>query len=158
MDIDIASQMLIAELLNDELNDRLSSQYAEHLQANELSAVEPHEGGTTASSQPEFVVPPVDDFELALRFSASDTRACGDAALAAKYQLHLDANFTAGRQYAQQVAAAEAKLILDAEYARRVQAAYDDGAPEDVSMQEVDRYVFLWLSAVKSIFCLALTV
>lgn len=142
MDTDIASQMLIAELLNEELNDRLSSQYAEQLQANELSAIELHEGGTAATPQPEVVVP-VDDFELALRLSASDTRACGDAALAAKYQLHLDANFTAGRQYAQQVAAAEAKIILDAEYARRVQAAYDNGAAEDVNMQEVDRYVFL---------------
>lgn len=143
MDIDIASQILNAELLNDELNDRLSSQYAEQLQANELSAVELHEGGTAATPKPEVVAPAVDDFEMALRLSASDTRACGDAALAAKYQLHLDASYTAGRQYAQQVAAAEAKLILDAEYAKRVQAAYDDGAPEDVNMQEVDRYVFL---------------
>lgn len=141
MDVDAASQLLIAELLNDELNERLSYQYAEQLQAHELSEAELHESEMPTTSQPKAVAPVVDDFEMALRLYAADSRASGDAALAATHQLHLDANFTAGRQYAQQVAAAETKLALDAEYARQIQAAYDDGAPDDVNMQEADQYV-----------------
>lgn len=113
--------------------------------SDELSGVEFYEDDaeTAAAPQQEVVAPACDDLEVALRLFASDARACGDAALAAKYQLDFDVSFTAGRQHAQQVAAAENKLILDAEYARRIQAAYDDGASEDAIMQEVDRYVLL---------------
>ena len=56
-----------------------------------------------------------------------------------------DSNMAASRQYAQKLAAAEKKCALDAEFARRLQAAINEGHDDDddFDMRDAERYL-LW--------------
>jgi hypothetical protein len=137
-DDDVLSQLLITKLLEDELGDISSTHFVEQLQLSEMAPSLCHN-----SRIPEDpVVMDIDkDFELALQIMAQDSRMAGDAAYAAKTQLESDASFMASRHYAQQIAATERKVLLDSEFARRIQDATNQGQNVDhPSMQDAEQY------------------
>ena len=69
---------------------------------------------------------------------ASELVAAKDALLAQSMQQAEDSNMVVSRQYAQKLAAAEKKSMLDAEFARRLQQAVDDGEDID-AMEDAER-------------------
>ncbi|KAJ7432895.1 hypothetical protein B0H11DRAFT_2123541 [Mycena galericulata] len=101
---DVLSELLIAQLLEEDLRLLGSAKEAERLQLDQVLAV-----------------------DIALEIYAEDARVSSDAAYAQRFQ---NSNI-ADLQYAQKVAASEKKLMLDAEFARRLQAVDDDGQDTD---------------------------
>ena len=128
---DIPTQLLIARLLEEDLASIENGKVAEQLQ---LDLVLPKDSNPKAP-QPHFQE--VDTDEDVVMFTKS-TGVTADAV----QSLHNSFD-VASYQLAQKLAAAEKKIMLDAEFAKRLQAASDSGqidmdAPE---MQDVDRCV-----------------
>lgn len=133
---DIATELLIAQLLEEDLANVEHGKVAEQLQLNLMvhdSPEPPQPHSQKVNDRPET------DEDVAARMLVDSARITGDSA----YAQSLNAFDVASYQLAQKLAAAEKKLMLDAEFARRLQAAEDSGdidtdAPE---MQDADKCV-----------------
>ncbi|KAJ7151190.1 hypothetical protein C8R46DRAFT_1008020 [Mycena filopes] len=125
-DDDVLSEILIAQLLEEDVRLLGATKEAERIQLDQVLAVSARAKGRVPKfSQPSAVVK--DDEDIALEIYAEDARLSSDAAYAQRVQ---NAGL-ADMQYAQKVAAAEKKLMLDAEFARRLQAVDDEGRDTD---------------------------
>jgi ubiquitin len=80
------------------------------------------------------------DGDVATRMLVKSARVTGDAAYAQNLHNSFDA---ASYQLAQKLAAAETKIMLDAEFAKRLQAVHDAGEvdTDGPEMQDADKYV-----------------
>ena len=134
---DISTELLIAQLLEEDLANIEHGKAAEQLQLNLILYDDPE------PPQPHFqpiVEESETDEDIAMRMFVENARVTGDAAYA---QSLYDPFDVASYQLAQKLAAAEKKIMLDAEFAKRLQAAvdnreFDTDAPE---MQDADRCV-----------------
>jgi hypothetical protein len=88
---------------------------------------------------PSISEPLVDDGDLALAIFVADARLTSDAAYVESLQLSEEASFVASRQYAQTVGAAEKKLLLDTEFARKLQDAENAGTAKSGVLEDADR-------------------
>ncbi|KAF7349314.1 RBR-type E3 ubiquitin transferase [Mycena sanguinolenta] len=124
---EVLSEILIAQLLQEDLESLSSAKQAERLQLDQVFAA----SARLAGRIPKFSTPTAsvaqDDGDFALAIYAEDARVSSDAALAQRVQ----ASTLADMHYAQRVAAAEKKLMLDSEFARRLQAVDDEGQDTD---------------------------
>ncbi|KAF7323970.1 RBR-type E3 ubiquitin transferase [Mycena kentingensis (nom. inval.)] len=120
---DTLSELLIAQLLQEDLFLANATSEAERIQLNQVLAVSAHASGKI----PKFAKPDVDDATVALEVCAQDAQLSSDALYAQRIQ---NAS-VADMQYAQKLAAAEKKLMLDAEFARRLQAMDSEGREMD---------------------------
>ena len=132
---DILTQLLIARLLEEDMTSIENGKVAEQLQLDLIL----HSNSNPKVLQPHFQEVDTDD-EVAMRMFTKSARVTTDAVVAQSLHNSLD---VASYQLAQKLAAAEKKIMLDAEFAKRLQAAIDGGqidtdAPE---MQDVDRCV-----------------
>ena len=133
---DISTELLIAQLLEEDLASIEHGKVAEQLQLNLIL-------GTPNTNQPHSQVVddgPETDEDVAMRMFVESARVTGDAAYAQSLHNSLD---IASYQLAQKLAAAEKKILLDAEFAKRLQALDDAGEldTDDPEMQDADRYV-----------------
>ena len=134
---DISTELLIAQLLEEDLANIEHGKAAEQFQLNlilydGLESPQPH-------SQ-KVVDEPETDEDVAARLLVESARVTGDAAYAQSLRDPFD---VASYQLAQKLAAAENKIMLDAEFAKRLQAIEDSGdvdmdAPD---MQDADKCV-----------------
>ena len=135
---DVASELLIAQLLEEDLANIERGKVAEQLQLNFIlydspEPPQPHSQKVDDGPGTET------DQDIATRTFVRDARLTGDST----YAQSLNGNDIASYQLAQKLAATEKKIMLDAEFARRLQAVVDNGridmdAPE---MQDADKYV-----------------
>ena len=144
--IDISTELLIAQMLEEDLANIENGKVAEHLQLN-LVLSDSDDSDTTPPHSQKVDDDPDTDEDMAIRMFAESARVTADAAFAQSLALDV-----ASYQLAQKLAAAEKKIMLDAEFAKRLQAAEDSGeidtdAPE---MQDVDRCVAERPSSVMS--------
>ena len=135
--IDISTELLIAQLLEEDLANIGHGKVAERLQLNLILYDTPD----IAQPHSQKLDDDLDtDGDVATRMLVKSARVTGDAAYAQNLHNSFDA---ASYQLAQKLAAAETKIMLDAEFAKRLQAVHDAGevdtdAPE---MQDADKYV-----------------
>ena len=132
---DLLSELLIAKLLEEDMQLLESTRAAEELQFNEAvnsSALAAGRFPKKLKSGATMHKDPV------LDVFASELVAAKDALLAQSMQQAEDSNMVVSRQYAQKLAAAEKKSMLDAEFARRLQQAVDDGEDID-AMEDAER-------------------
>ncbi|KAJ7627525.1 hypothetical protein DFH06DRAFT_1227387 [Mycena polygramma] len=123
---DILSEILIAQLLQEDLCFLGSAKEAERLQLDQVFAVSARAKGRIPKFS-EAALAPKEDEDVALEILAEDARVTSDAAYAQRVQ----SSTIADMQYAQKVAAAEKKLMLDAEFAKQLQAVDDEGRDTD---------------------------
>ncbi|KAJ7487800.1 hypothetical protein FB451DRAFT_1528476 [Mycena latifolia] len=125
---DVLSELLIAQLLEEDLCLLGSAKEAERLQLDQVIAISTRATGRIPKFSASTGVSEVkDDADIALEIYAEDARLSSDSAYAQRIQ----SSNIADRQYAQKVAAAERKLMLDAEFARRLQAVDEEGRDID---------------------------
>lgn len=134
---DISTELLIAQLLQEDLANLEHGKVAEQVQLNLIlydnpDPPQPH--SQKVDDEPET------DEVLAARMLVDNARLTADVAYAQKLHHSFD---PASYHLAQTLAAAEKTLMLDAEFAKRLQAAGDSGkfdmdAPD---MQDADKYV-----------------
>jgi hypothetical protein len=134
---DILSELLIAQLLEEDLANIEHGKAAEHLQLNLVlhdSPESPQPHSEKVDDEPEA------DEVVAARLLVESARLTGDAAYAQTLHNSFD---VASYQLAQKLAAAEKKIMLDAEFAKRLQAAEDGGEVDvdDPEMQDADKCV-----------------
>nr|GAT58831.1 predicted protein [Mycena chlorophos] len=142
-DSDALSELLIAQLIEEDLRLISATNDAERMQLDHALAASAQASGRIPKfSKP---LPAEEDQLVALNVFAADARLTGDAAYAQKVQ----SQSLADMQYAQKIAAAEKKLMLDAEFARRLQAM-DDGGEDMDAADDAER--LLGREAVDSIF------
>lgn len=138
MATDVLSEMLIAQLIEEDMRMLASHHQAESLQFTQVLADSTKgEGGIQQVARPE----PPQDIEMAARLWAEEARLSGDAALAQSLQHSDDVEATANRQYAMRLAASEKKAMLDLEFAKRLQAADDDADLDAPHMMDAERSV-----------------
>lgn len=128
---DVLSELLISQLLEEDLLLLSSAKEAEKLQLDQVLAISARSKGRIPrfSNLTSSSIPPSDS-DIAFQIYAADARVTSDAAYAQSLQLSAGANI-ADMQYAQTVAAAEKKFMLDAEFARRLQAVDEQGMNVD---------------------------
>ncbi|KAJ7152586.1 hypothetical protein C8R43DRAFT_1003009 [Mycena crocata] len=125
---DVLSELLIAQILEEDLRLLNSTKEAERLQLDQVLAVSARAKGRIpkfSASAATLVLK--NDEDIALEIYAEDARLSSDAAYAQRIQ----ASGLADMQYAQKLAAAEKKLMLDSEFAKRLQAVDDEGRDTD---------------------------
>lgn len=136
---DVLSELLVAQLLEEDLRDLEYIKQAERLQLDQLIA-DSSKGGRRI---PKFSKAPSSDNEdIAVRLMVEDARLSSDALYAQALQHSTDVNNVASLQLAQSLAAAEKKIRLDEEFARRLQEADDGGEidTDDINMRDAERY------------------
>lgn len=135
---DVLSELLIAQLLEEDLRSLSYQDEAERLQLEEMMR-DSQPPASKASARND---PPMEDAQCALEMQMMDARASVDALFAQSLQLS-DASAMAGRQYAQKVAAMEKNIALDAEFAKRLQEADNSGNTDvdAMNMKDAERYV-----------------
>ena len=78
------------------------------------------------------------DEDIAMELFVEEARINGDAALAQALQQSTDSSAIAGQQLAQKLAATEKKIMLDAEFARRLQERTDDDDDDTNDLDTLD--------------------
>ncbi|KAL7284060.1 hypothetical protein ACG7TL_001337 [Trametes sanguinea] len=129
---DLLTEQLIARLLEDDLQDMENARAAEALQLSETFRVSALAAGRFPKNVQAVKTDPSDE-DLAMEVLAAEIIASKDALIAQELQHAEESDLTASRQYAQKLAAAERKCALDAEFAKRLQDAFDDGN-DDLNM------------------------
>ncbi|KAL1695837.1 hypothetical protein GGG16DRAFT_86208 [Schizophyllum commune] len=127
---DAASELLIARLLEQDLENLRSAREAERLQLDLATAATQLAAGRIPKNTYTRNAPSPSDSEIALELYLAEQTASADAAYAESLHATQEAAAAGDFQYAQKVAAAERKAALDAAFARRLQA--DDS--EDINM------------------------
>lgn len=135
---DVLSELLVAQLLEEDLRDFEFSQQAERLQLDQLIA----DSSKGNRRIPKYARMSVDDEEIAVRLMVQGARLTSDASLAQTLQHSTDVNHIASQQLAQKLAATERKILLDAEFARRLQDTDDAGDfdTDAPNMRDAERY------------------
>ena len=130
---DMLNELLIAKLLEDDMLALENARAAEELQFHEaLSSSALASGGFPDKAKASAVgAVGKTDNDLVLDVLGAEINASKDALMAQALQHAEDSNMAASRQYAQKLAAAEKKCLLDAEFARRLQLQLDDGDDDD---------------------------
>ncbi len=145
--VDLLNELLIAKLLEDDMRALEDSRAAEEFQLNEALANSALAAGrfpnkvAVAQRKTSGTVGRTDE-DVVLDVLAAEISANKSAAVAQALQHADDSNMAASRQYAQKLAAAEKKYALDAEFARQLQEAIDNGDDddEDLDMRDAERY------------------
>ena len=122
-DSDVSTELLIAQLLQEDLRDIAYAQEAENAQLSQALIDSAHAAGRFSKKSKATDYGPPTDADLALRMLAEEARISSDAAFAQSLQHENDTNVATSRMFALKMAAAEKKFMLDAEFARRLQAA-----------------------------------
>ena len=138
---DLLSEMLIAELLEEDMVILGSARAAEDMQMKEaLNSSSTLATGRFPKKQKSATTlsKGSDHSDTVLTTLAAEISAAKDALLAQSMQHAEDSNMAASRQYAQKLAASEKKSMLDAEFAKRLQQAIDDGEDID-TMGDAER-------------------
>ncbi|KAI0360484.1 hypothetical protein OH77DRAFT_1501240 [Trametes cingulata] len=133
---DMLTELLIAQMLEEDMRHLEDMRAAEQLQLGEALRT----SALAAGRFPKRSHPTKlghSDQDVALEILSAEVIANKDAVIAQALQHQEDSNLVASRQYAQKLAAAEKKCALDAEFARRLQQALDDG-DEDVEMRDAE--------------------
>ncbi|KAI0674525.1 hypothetical protein C8Q78DRAFT_1015358 [Trametes maxima] len=133
---DMLTELLIAKMLEDDMRALENARAAEELQLSEAM----QSSALAAGRFPRRVQPVslgVSDEDVAFDILSSEILANKDAAIAQAMQHAEDSNVIASKQYAQKLAAAEKKCALDAEFARRLQEAMNNGE-EDIDMRDAE--------------------
>ena len=134
---DVASKLLIARLLEDDLHSFEQALQAERAQLAQSSGDLTQPASVVESSS----TPPVtqsSSIVLALAMLAADVRMSSDAAYAQALQHSDDAASIASQQYVQQLLAAEKKVTLDIEFARRLQQLEDSGRAGNDTKHDIE--------------------
>ncbi|PCH44865.1 hypothetical protein WOLCODRAFT_78291 [Wolfiporia cocos MD-104 SS10] len=122
IDGDILSELLVAQLLEEDLRNLAFAQEAEQVQLEEALAVSSLAAGCNPKLKQKAVTEEaLRDVDIAFQTLAAEVRLSSDAAYAQSLQHLDDSNAAASRHQALRLAAAERKYMLDAEYARRLQ-------------------------------------
>ena len=136
MNNDLLNELLIAKLLEDDLRQLESARAAEEFQLGEalassaLAAAGRFPKKATRGKLPD-AARATSEQDVVLDVLSAEIIANKDAAVAQALQHSEDSNIAASRQYAQKLVAAEKKCALDAEFARRLQEAIDQGQDDD---------------------------
>ncbi|KDQ60169.1 hypothetical protein JAAARDRAFT_597882 [Jaapia argillacea MUCL 33604] len=148
---DALTELLIAQLLQEDLRDAAATKEAEKIQLDLVLADSAMRKGhiPKRSYNTRSNTPPADG-DVALELLAADARLTGDAVYAQSLQLSDEASVVANMQFAMRVAAAEKKALLDAEFARRLQSADEEGMDTD-DPQMMDAEVVLGRETVEHI-------
>ena len=130
----LLNELLIAKLLEEDMQMLENTLMAEELQVHETLDSSAMAAGLFPKKRMRTGAALKDDQDhnVVLGVLAAEVRANKDALLAQSLQHSEDSNMAISRQYALKLAASEKKSLLDAEFARRLQQALDDG--EDVDM------------------------
>lgn len=137
---DFLSEQLVAQLLEEDLQELEFSKQAEKLQLNQI-LTDSCKGTKRIPRHPKASVDDVDS-EMATKLMAQEVRLASDANFAQALQHSTDVNHVASEQMAQRLAATERKILLDAEFAKRLQEA-DDAGDMDTdapNMRDAERY------------------
>ncbi|CAL1708947.1 unnamed protein product [Somion occarium] len=147
---DVLSELLVAQLLEEDMRTFADAREAERLQMTQVLADSSRASGRIPKKFN--IKDTMSDGDVALQLMAEEARLSGDAALAQALQHSVDSSVTAGQQEAQRLAAAEKKLMLDAEFARRLQEADESGDidPDAPNMQSAESV--LGQAAIERIF------
>ncbi|KAI6158108.1 hypothetical protein BKA82DRAFT_996490 [Pisolithus tinctorius] len=137
---DLSSNLLIAHLIDQDLQALTDAQLAETAQLESVLAVSAFRNGAmprfTRRTEESSVV--LHDAAAAMSIFLSDARSASDYAVAEAIQTAQEAAFTAGQQLAQKLAAEETKIALDFEFARRLQTANNNGTVDMDSVRDVE--------------------
>lgn len=137
---DLGSNLLIAHLIDQDLQALTDAQVAENVQLESVLAISAFRNGAlprfTRRVEEAEGVP--HDAATAMGIFLSDARLASDYAVAEALQAAQESAFTAGQQLAQKLAAEEKKIALDSEFARRLQAAIDDGTDDADGVKDVE--------------------
>ena len=127
--MDQASELFIAQLLEEDL--RLVEEARQLEQAQLAQSLK--DSALLSGKIPKKTLPATepDDMAIALTMLAADVRVGGDAVYAQALQHSDDVASIASQQYAQRLLAAEKKIALDIEFARRLQQLEDRGEADD---------------------------
>ncbi|KAH7882296.1 hypothetical protein F5I97DRAFT_1817136 [Phlebopus sp. FC_14] len=142
---DISSELLVAQLLEEDLQRLHNAQEAERIQLEAALSFSALKNGRVPNFRKKGKgnvqenVGVITDADIAMEIFLSEARSAGDRAFAESMQVAQDAELIAGTQHAQKVAAAEKKILLDAEFARRLQAANDNGELDMDNVKDVER-------------------
>ncbi|KAF9819392.1 hypothetical protein IEO21_02135 [Rhodonia placenta] len=136
-DADVLSELLIARILEEEMLALSHAQEAEKLQVDLMIDESDLLAGKGSGKHKAVAQEPISDSDgdLVLKMVIKELRMSSDATLAQALQHSDDVTIIAGQQHAQRLAAGEKKLLLDAEFARRLQAV-DDNANADIDTAE----------------------
>ncbi|KAL1746746.1 hypothetical protein HDZ31DRAFT_33531 [Schizophyllum fasciatum] len=124
---DVSSELLIARLLQEDLDSLRSAREAERLQFDQAMAASKLAAGRIPKDQYTRNAPSPSDSEVALELFLAEQTASADAAYAEVLHSTQEASAAGDHQFAQKLAAAERKAAIDAEFARRLQAQDDEG-------------------------------
>ena len=136
MTTDVLSELLIAQLLEEDVRILTDQQKAEAFQLTQLLADTGHASGHIQTEAEE---ENMSDIDLAIRLMAEEARRSGDAALAQSLQHSEDTEATVNRQYAMKLAASEKRIMLDAEFAKKLQEMGKGMDAPDV--RDAEKYV-----------------
>lgn len=145
---DALSELLIAQLLEEDLRLLAQASIAERFQVTQalsdttppLGTARKNQGRTVKrSSSPtkDHVDQVQADSDVAIQLTAAEARLGGDVALAQEFKRLQDATLL-DQQAAQKWAAAEVKLMLDAEFARKLQEMEDDEEEDSDDLDALD--------------------
>ena len=142
MNDDMLNELLIARLLEEDMVAMENMRAAEEVQLNEALATSalaagrfPRKGKRGAAQAGNR------DADAVLDVFKAEVKANRDALMAQALQHAEESKMAASRQYAQKLAAAERKAMLDAEFAKRLQEAFDNGEELDERMLDAERWV-----------------
>lgn len=141
---DPATDALISEILYDEIQEFAFANEAEKLQLAELAVVFdiPEEKQSKLPLAGAY-----DDIQLVLRLVAEDLRAATDFAYAEALQKASEVQVTetvTSMQFAQKLAAAEKKNLIDSEFAKKLQDLIDSGQAVD-TVDDAEGYLFIFV-------------
>lgn len=144
---DALSELLIAQLLEEDMRMLTDAREAERIQLTQVIADSSRASGRIPKKANLQSVQ--SDEDVALQLFVEEARLNRDAALAQALQQSADSSAIAGQQLAQKLAAAERKLMLDAEFARRLQERNDDddNGTNDIDTLDAERYEASFLDA-----------
>ncbi|KAH7926264.1 hypothetical protein BV22DRAFT_1009547 [Leucogyrophana mollusca] len=147
-DTDLSSELLVAQLLEQDLLNLRYAQEAEKLQLEAVISVSAlksgklpkfsknKKAGNVIAANASVITS--DDADIAMELFLADARTGGDRAFAESLQVAQDASVITGRHFAQKLAAEEKKFLLDAEFARRLQNANDNGELDMDSVKDAE--------------------
>ncbi|KAI0371250.1 hypothetical protein BV20DRAFT_965420 [Pilatotrama ljubarskyi] len=133
---DMLTELLIAQMLEQDMRNLEDTRTAEQLQLGEALRTTALAAGRFPKRS-QLTALGNSDQDVALELLSAEIMANKDAIIAQTLQHAEDSNIIASRQYAQKLAAAEKKCALDAEFARRLQQALDDGE-DDIEMRDAE--------------------
>ncbi|KAI0827131.1 hypothetical protein BC628DRAFT_1409914 [Trametes gibbosa] len=133
---DILSELLIAQMLEDDMRQLENARTAEEIQLSDALRSSALAAGQNPRTY-QVGSPYRSDQDVAVESFICEVIANKDAVFAQALQHTEEKNIIASFQYAQKLAAAEKKSALDAEFAKRLQEAIDNGE-NDTDMRDAE--------------------